>query len=264
MEHFTPTLGIKDTSRNIKEYVKTYNDELWRIFKPLIPFIAVLHLFDAVISDLFFPNSKNGFVLGGLVVSYFYTCLVISWHRVVIEGPNNYTPMNPFKPKRHELVFIGMGFLIGICSFLLIGVPFIGGAVLKIYALSLVGLLMILVVIYVAYRLCFYFPAKAVNADITLGKAFDLSKGYLLNIMGASFLASLKIIGFMVLYILGAGVLVAVVMGVTGSSDFSFTAKFILGVPVNLYFQPILTVIGVTALSNFYLYAVQNPQKRAL
>ncbi|PCJ03191.1 MAG: hypothetical protein COB14_00205 [Alphaproteobacteria bacterium] len=30
---------------------------------------------------------------------------------------------------------------------------------------------------------------------------------------------------------------------------------------LKLYFEPLLTVIGVTALSNYYLYAIQNEER---
>ena len=37
--------------------------------------------------------------------------------------------------------------------------------------------------------------------------------------------------------------------------------QFLFAAPIHLFFNPILTILGVTILSNYYQYALQNPRK---
>ncbi len=261
MRPFTPTLGARDTSKNVKEFVKDNKEIFWKILKPLLPWIVGLHLVDAVLTAIFFAESERGFALGSLVASYFYTCLVITWHRVVIHGPDNYITMNPFKPKRHELVFIGMGILLTILGGLLVALSiaaFLIHAVLGVLAVitALLG------ITYLGYKFCFYFPAKAVDNSIKLKDSFYLTQGYFWTFMGAVFLAPLKYIFFLLLYfIIAFPILGGIIMMTSGSSSISIIANllgFAISIPIIAYLIPLLYVIGVTVLSNYYQHAIQN------
>ncbi len=260
MQHFTPTLFSKETGKNVRGFVKEHNDELLKIIKPLAPFIAGLYLFDAIISEFFFTQSEHEFSLGMILATYFYMCLVISWHRVVIKGPENYTPMNPFKPKRHELAFIGVGILIGILI-LIVAVVFVGSAAfMQSGVMGVVAAIAIVAAIYASYRLMFYFPAKAVGASITLREAFDMTKGYLWKIICASFRASIRLVLIALLYSMILAGLSFSYAYIAHTVSGAYLLGFILGLPLILYIQPLLTVLGVTVLSNYYLHAVQNPK----
>ena len=196
MEHFTPSFYVIETSKNVKNFVKEHGYEFWKIFKPLSFFIVGCYLFDAVMSDLYFSYSETTFGIGGIIASYFYTCLAISWHRVVINGPDNYVPMNPFKPKKHEFAFVGASFLIGVGFSIIVFIA----ATLKSPVMIFAMIAVFLVAIYLALRLMFYFPAKAVNAQITLREAYSLSKGYLWKISNACFFASFRLMMLVFLY----------------------------------------------------------------
>jgi hypothetical protein len=260
MKNYQPTLDISETAKNITFFREANMSAFWEIYRPLIPYILALNFLDAVISDIYFSESKNGFGLGGLVAAYFTTVLVISWHRVIIHGPDNYEPMNLFKPQKHELVFIGMGVLIAFgVSLVSFGLIF-GAAMTKSVVIIFLAVLAVFALIYGAYRLCFYFPAQAVNASITLNQAFRMTKGYLWKLIASSLWASSKIL---LLYIALVVVGIVVFLGLIAivGEGFSYTLGFFLvGIISAVYFQPLLTIIGVTALSNYYLYEMQNKQ----
>lgn len=105
---WNPTLNATETGRDVRAFVKQFTPVFWRILKPLLPWMIACHLLDAIVTPLFFAPDGE-FKLGTILSAYFYTSLVISWHRVVIEGPDHAIPMNPFKPQRHEWTFIGVG-----------------------------------------------------------------------------------------------------------------------------------------------------------
>ena len=255
MSHFEPTLGAGVTGICAREFVKSHMGEFWAIFKPLFPFIAGLHLLDAVVADAF--SFENGFFIGGVIALYFSTVLAISWHRVVIQGPDNYTPMNPFNPQRHEWAFIGMGIATFCFVFLVAFVSVYGAASTE--SLVMVGLAAIvtLFAMYFSYRLSFYFPAKAVNAEITVDQAFCLTKGYVLKLLGATLAAAWPIVLAVIVWGIIAGVLVSILP----SDNAMNTVGFIMALPMTTFFQPVMTVLGVTVLSNYYLYSLQNDSR---
>lgn len=261
MEKYQPTLGARETARNIKGFIAENKAEFWKIFKPLMPYIIVLALLDVVITDLYMPESDNGFPLGSVISGYFFSVLAISWHRVVINGVDNYEPMNPFKPKRHELMFIVMGFVIAI-GMIVAGVALVAiSYMMGVMAAAVVVMIALIGFTFVFFRLCLYFPAKAVNAEITLRQVFDLSKGYLWKCMNASFFASLKMMILLFVYMI-VMVVVMVPVYMSGSGVVPMAAfEFILTLPMVIYFSPILTIIGVTVLSNYYLYALQHQEQ---
>ena len=260
MDHYQPTFESKETARNVEDFIDATKSEFWKIFTPLMPFIAACHILDAVISDLFFAESKNGFALFSIIAAYFVTALVITWHRVVIHGPDNYTPMNPFKPKRHELVFVGMGFLLGVIIGGIGGGFVLGAIVTASSIMSLLAAVVIFALIYMFYRVCFYFPARAVNSGITLSQAFRLTNGYLWKIISSTFRAALYPILILLGFSLIMGVLLALVLAFLPLGGAIEVLSLMVVLPVKLYFEPLLTIIGVTALSNYYLYAIQNEE----
>lgn len=261
MSRLIPTLGARDTSKNIKDFLKTNRSILWGLVKSLAPWIAGLTLFDIIVTHMFFPDSKNGFMLGQLISGYFYTALVISWHRVAIHGPENFTPMDPFKPQKHELVFIGMGMLLFVSA---IAAGALAGATVFIHpVIAIVSVAIIMIAaMYLGYKICFYFPAKAVNNSITFKESYSLTKGYFWKLMAAYFLASFKYIIGMILYMILMTVFFILVATITGealeNSALESILAFMFTLPILLYFYPLFYAVGVTALSNYYQHAIQN------
>ena len=255
-----PTFAIRETSRNIKDFMANNQDAFWRILKPLLPWIILLHFVDIVMTLLYFSDSQNGFIGGSLIASYFYSCLVISWHRVVIFGADRTEIMNPFKPKKHELVFVGVGLLLMVLAFVAGVLSALSFLVLKNMILTAIVIgVVILCAMYLGYRICFYFPAKATDNSISLGEAFRLTKGYFWKVMTVPFLAALKPILIMFLYLLGAGIIAGVIVTLLGNDQVvSSIFQFVVFLPVIGYFYPVLYTIFVVSVSNYYLHALQN------
>ena len=264
MRPFDATYGIKETARNTKEFIADHMEVFWNIFKPLAPYIIGLLLFDAFINALFFtPDPETGkkieFSLGQLISNYFFACLIISWHRVVLDGPDRFTPMNPFKPQKSEWAFIGMSILVFL-------IPFFAGVIGGILtaatngaALAIIILIaLILVAILIMLKVVFYFPSKATGNTITLKQSFKMTDGYIIRMFCANILAALKPFLIMMAYLILAGVLVGSLAFAAQNSAFTSFLGFVYAMPIVLYFQPLLTIIGVTVLSNYYQHALQN------
>ena len=271
MLHFTPTLGIKDTAKNSKSFIKGNKDVFWAILKPLLPFIIVFSILDVFVTELLMPiNKKTGepyeFPGGGLIASYFLTCLAITWHRVVIHGPDNYESMNPFNPRKSELAFVGMGILLFMSMFL--GGALIGFSIALIDSALLALLLVFLPLgLYLWTKFMFYFPAKATGRHITLGQSFKMTTGYVWKLLAASFLAYLKLLFIMFGLLILLMVLLTTVYAFGLPEAYENSAEIILislfTLPTAGLIQPLFTVIWVTVLSNYYQYVMQNEQQPA-
>ncbi|PCI54898.1 MAG: hypothetical protein COB36_08555 [Alphaproteobacteria bacterium] len=283
---YQATLYVSKTRYNVSDFVRNNKKELWKIFLPLLPFILGLHVLDAVISDLYYSDGENragilgnlilngedteGFFIGEMISGYFFVCLAISWHRLVIQGIDTYTPMKPFSPKKYELVFVGAWLLACVVSvlftpFYALGMSYLLSMGVKIpesewLSFSLYILLYFLMT-YIFYRCCFYFPAKAVNAKITLKKAFSLSGGHLWRLFFVMFRTMFLWTFFFVAYVYIALLAYAGIHHYLQISSLEYVISLILYLPMVLYVEPILIVLGVTALSNYYLYALQNEER---
>lgn len=281
---YQATLHVSKTRYNVSDFVRNNKKDLWNIFLPLLPFILGLHLLDAVISDLYYSDGERGigifmrylsnkdtdaFEIGALLSNYFLVCLVISWHRFVIQGVDSYMPMKPFAPKKHELAFIGLGILGNVIYLLFMNLY----ARVMFYLLSmgdeapvsqgytvLFFWIFFSLTMYILYRFCLYFPAKAVNAKITLRKAFSLSGGHLWRLFFVTIRATFMWGLLALAYALSASMASIAIQSFFQISSWEYVVSFILYLPLLLYFAPILTVLGVTALSNYYLYAIQNEE----
>jgi hypothetical protein len=257
MRPYTPTLGARETGKNTREFVKDNNQTLWTIAKPLIPWIVGFYLLDTIITIFFFPESKNGFQLFSIFAGFLFTVLVITWHRVVIHGPDNYTPMNMFKPKRHEWAFIGMGILLGILFFI---ATLLSGITMSIN-IALGSILLIITVLgamYLWFRFCFYFPAKAVDNSITLKQSFKMTNGYFWKVMGATFFGFWRIVLIMMTIIFASTFFIEFLTGDTDNAMLTHGFTLLTNIPLLIYFYPITYTLGVTIVSNYYQHALQN------
>lgn len=279
--YFQPTAGYKDTAKNVYTYVKDHLDVFWDIFKPLIPYIAICIFLDALITEYYMgvnpkTGQKNPFFLFTIVAHYFNTCLIVSWHRVIIHGPDRYEPMKPFKPKKSELIFIGMGIavLVGvlICSIIIGASTLFFAIISKSLGTSFGGLFPIIAGLFVfAFatwcfaRASFYFPSKATGDTLSIGEAFKLTHGYAWRLIIVPLLSMWKVILASIIYLALGFVVLMVAIMITGGEDGLISAGlgaviagFIYNAPIHFFFTPIMTIITITVLSNYYQYAVQN------
>jgi len=259
--YFKPTLEAREAGIEARGFVKANMKTFWDLWKPLLPWIIGASVLDLAITTLFFANSEGGFGLFGALSGYFYAVLIISWHRVTIDGPDKFTPMSPFKPQRHEWVYIGVyaGLFIGL-TLACVAVVLVTARMFGEIAAVLATFVFIIAGFFVGFRLCLYFPAKAINADITLKEAFAMSEGYLWKLLVASFHATIFVLLGMMGYMLAAGLVGGLTGGLIVSGDQApglgtIFFAYLLMMPVDLFFVPVMTVLGVTLLSNYYMLA---------
>ncbi len=237
-----------------------------------MPYILALTVLDVLIN--FFLAQKGiskeyrEIGIGEIISGYFFSCLMVSWHRVVIHGPDRYEPMNPFKPKLSEWAFIGMGVLIFLIAGF-VGGLFIGGfSVIAAHMQSphIFALIfpVIVLIVYCIIRYSFYFPAKATENSITLKQSILMSKGYVWKLFASNILAALKTFFIMIGYLIIGIVVLGMISGVAAVAfqiDPKAVGQFLglfLALPIVLYFQPLLAIIGITVLSNYYQHALQT------
>ncbi len=258
MYKYKPTLAAGETGKNMRQYVKDHQSTFWEILKPLLPFIIGAGLLDVVLTDIFTTDEKEiSSPIGGLIAAYFMTALIISWHRVVIHGPENFVAMNPFKPKKNEIKYLAVGIGLGILSTII--AILIGLTALLNPAIMVIGLLIFLpMLIFIGFRISFYFPALATDMPIPLGKAFSMSKGYIWKLFAAGFYATWRLILAVFVYSIIMMLLITAIVFVGGGESLTLSVvAYIFALPLVAFIQPLLTVIGVTGLSNYYQHALQ-------
>ncbi len=208
-----------------------------------------------------------------LGMGYITAAFAISWHRLVLLGSQQYQPMNLFKPEKNEIHFILLMMVLTHIIPFAIGFTYgfiAGGSSISINAVMSLSLFIGYVVwIYLFYKFIFYFPAKAVNQSITLGQSFKMTNGYFWKLFWTSIRAIVKTMLWMVLFMFVGGIAISILTAILvfglglfgGHDDFSGTmmlAAQLVNIPLYVYFVPLMIVIGVTVISNYYQHALQN------
>lgn len=272
MPYFEPAFEIGDATKKVKSFMQENKQVFWEVYGLLMPYFL-----GCVLVDIFgAPFLGRWFLLfTDIFLVYLTFSLIITWHRVVINGVDNYVPVNLLLPEKGELAFMGMGLLLAILA--VIGFKIIGliGAFAGPLGAKIFIILSIFPAIFIFLRLSFYFPAKATDSLLTLQQAYKLSEGYIWKILSVGILSQLRMILILILYL----IVLAIVLSVVAKGLFSafsvtehintefinfvaagmliFLGK-ILTLPISLYIQPLMTVYGVTVLSNYYQHAIQN------
>lgn len=260
MRHFTPTAGIRETGDNVRGFVRENMDVFWRILKPLLPYIVGFYVLDLLIALAVGGPAHEAVPIGRLMGAYFYAVLAVSWNRAVLEGPENFTPMNPLNPQRHELLFIGALVLLSLAMMMVISVGILLFSALAGAAGQAFGLLAgLIAAVYLMLRASFCFPALAVNAQLSPRQSFAMTKGCVKALLLSSVLASFRIYALLLLY----GFLAGALLGVTAEQSQNAAPvisvlSFLLGLPLIVYFQPLLAVINVTVVSSYYQHVLRS------
>lgn len=269
MSNFEPVFNTRDAARYAREFVRSHMPVFWHIFKPLMPFIAICYFIDTILLAYF----KISFPLGSIGAAYFMFALAISWHRVIIHGAQDYKAVNPFNPQKDELRFMGMAMGVAIAFVLSIMIAAGVGALIAPAFGFLFGAAVALIGVQYLFRISFYFPARATGTLITLKQSSQMTKGVCLKIFSANFLATWRVMLAMIAYmIIFMGMIMGVLMinlmqGPSALDDpeldvpaIVHLVMYLFNMPISLYFEPLITVIGVTILSNYYQYVMRNNQ----
>ena len=152
-----------------------------KILMPVLPFLlCVLAL--QIAAELYFASGSIKSVLVGIlgIMGVPLNALIaIPWHRAYLRSPTDDIYVSINNLTKHEYAFIY--FATGAASL---------GVLLNIPS-GLVGFFFAVAAQFFMIRLIFFFPAKAVDSDITLKEAYHLSKGYYWKFLRKSFLALL-------------------------------------------------------------------------
>lgn len=143
-------------------YVSTYRNTLVKVLA--IPFLLYL-LID--IAELYVQGNLS-FVLLSIASVAVNTIMAVSTHRVILIGPEDVTPMSAFNWSNRETRFVAYGILMGVMLVVvmlpLLLIPQVGGFI----ALPIVA--------WLVARLSLIFPAIAVDENVSLSKAWELSR----------------------------------------------------------------------------------------
>lgn len=253
------TYDIVETGRNVRLYIKENHTPFWDALKPLLPWIIGFYALDMVL-DMLVPLEKADYRIGALISSYFYSCFCITCHRIILWGPYQGQPVNPFNPEKTDLAFIGMG--IG----LFLGMVLLGVGVGVLAALTgtaglIIGAVIGVVGIVFFIKAAFYFPAKAVKRHMSLTESFTATNGYILKLMGAPFVAVWRLLLAVLIYAIAASILAGMIVMVLGPEIQNITGPvvgFLVMLPMIIYFQPLLYALSIGVLSNYYQHSIQN------
>ncbi len=304
MKYYDVALKPTDVSENVRAFVKQHQPEFIHLVKKLGVYILVLmaltfvtqhyatiemeeqlvtlqadmeaHGDDASFGDVMgsinnlqaemyaSPYTWAGFILQ-LLIAYVYAVIAISWHRLVLLGPDHSEPMDIWSPQKHEKDFIFVLMLVSLIIPNVFNYLMISGMSTTPGAMGLAAIIFTVMFIYLSFKICFYFPARAVNSDMDMSTSFRLTKGYFWKLLWAYIRASIRVIGLLLLYYMVASMAIMPLVfmsGTDGGMVATNIAGFLIALPVMLYFQPLLTVLGVTVLSNYYQHAMQNVATR--
>lgn len=290
--YFTPTLSSKETSKNVRDFVEGHRSELVQLMKSVLPLLiflvcanACVQYFmnlDAVqyISDVKVPETVPDIIqlmtdiqihsYGKILtwvsfviqigIGYCFAVVAVSWHRLVLLGRNNYTPMSLLNPQRHELEFVIMWTILG---------TILPASMVFLFKIDIWLLVMMLIIFpYLFFKASFYFPAKALDSNVSLRASFQLTNGYFVKFSFAMIRACIRIGA---VYALVALIISSVATSLAQqwygeqiTSDLvrsmyeQLIGQPIMSVIIVFLFQPVLTVLGVTVLSNYFQHAMQN------
>ncbi|MBU0859680.1 MAG: hypothetical protein KJ667_07060 [Alphaproteobacteria bacterium] len=260
---FKPTDGARATTKNVIGYLRDNAGMFWHFLKPYLPWLLGAEILRGALAIT--VNTGTGDVAAEIICAYTMTCFVITWHRVLIFGPQRAEIINPLRPEMTVMRFIGVSLLF-IVSFVVVGAAI--GVVVGALLTQQAHLLSILIVavsvtaaIWAATRMCLYFPALAVGAGLTLPQAFRLGRGFVGPIMVTQFLLTLCMIPIWLLSVL---LITPIVMLVADDSEVfpdtlaEHIANLFITLPLTLLLVPILTAVTAMVITNFYLRAIER------
>lgn len=268
---FQPTFGICETARNVKTFCKENKAHFRKLLIPLLPSLVISGMIPYTPFSEMLRNVLTVLIL--LFQTYLYTILAVQWHRFTILGPDSDQEIKIFEKKMgvwHYLGFVLIIFLI----FLAIMLPSILITYVFHTAIStpilIIGIFSFwLIATYITSRIGIVLPSIAVGNYLTIKDAFALSKGIVSKIIFASMVATAKplllTLANLLLYFIIVGIFAAnnpeFEKTVDTNIGFSILTNIVF-LPMLVYLQPWMTILGVTSLSNYYLWATQNAEKQ--
>lgn len=257
--------GIKETAAMTKRFVKG------NIRKPLISLFPYWLVFSFIVA---MDNTEKPtyLTLAIIPVTYISILLATNFHRAYMRNHET-GAINPLKPTRDDGRFIGVTFII--LFLLAIIATVMGGIGYAIGAqtgLVIAILLFIPVSLFIGLRLAFVYPDRATGGTLPLKAAFQMSRGLVWRILITPIVAGWKWLLAAALWA-GASAIIATIIapkvldenGIAVPDMNSLTFKitnFVLSIPAQYCVMFYYTALVVTVLSNYYLWAKNNPYRK--
>jgi hypothetical protein len=273
-------LTSREVALDARMFVRSNLGWVWEAMKPILPYIIVFSL-AGLAAEVYFPidkhelkNYSKSYLLIGVagpisvsfILSYFWACFAMSWHRIVLLGPRRENLVSPLSlPPGSRGFFLAfyfislLPFLLGVSGGIIFGIL----AYFKVTALTvtggLIGLSLIVLGVYKALQFSFLLPARSVGVNLTRAGAKKVSKGLLWTFVVASARATWRQALLSVLVIVLIILVASVVQFILkiGEHELELLANFLLFAPT-FYFQAIFLALNVTLLSFLYQWSVQN------
>lgn len=270
MTPFKPTLGIRETLRNIIGYTSANAAIYWDFFKVYIPYLFILPAIGLALTvggGLYETEHKlSGMTLMQIPQAYIMFCLALNWYRLMILGTVGLKPVNPLAPSRQDMGYIGtvVGFMAVILITSLI-LAVISGA-LKAAIGTAAGVIFFcvcfLALTFICLRLTFFFPAKAVSAGFTLRQAYILSKGYVLRCVVTQLILLAPCYMLILLAAAILSLLKYIFVGLPPEGTIPTTGQFVADYFITVFsgcvMTPVILLLTMASITNYYLYAAQN------
>lgn len=282
-----------EASLNARLFVTEHKDVLWSMVRGLSPYFLMLGFLGSLagyisslgmqesianlprsesgrplMNDAFFAFMRDSYtdpmsILGAvlqIMLVYVSAVLGINWYRFALSPSQDFVPMNIFRPQKSELHYVAILAVVNLLPVLGLYIFSYGHFI----ATVICGIFIILSWV-LCIRMGFIFPALAMNHEAGLSEIYKLNKGYFWKIVFSMMRVLVRILGIYILYVL----LTSMVLSVIGLKDdlwdgsINFTnaiAGFIIDIPLYLYFAPIIMVLSITVLANFYAHALQSKE----
>lgn len=274
-EVYEPTEKSWATVKNAFSYAWKNKGLVWKLILFYGPFLLLAFLLNAVAQVTSMEQYAHwaffGLIaaLGDFILSVFVPIFVaVTWHRIVINGPEEVKFSNPLAPKRRDWKFLGFWFLIGFIALIFMSALAGGAAFLAVMLYSTIPAVSLLVVLfgialfvygmYAATRVSFIFPSIATDHNYPIKTIWRMSKGLVMKLWGAGFLSMLVMIPLTILFVAFPAVLAFLISIVAGGKAMFAILGVLILAPIFIFIQVFFSVIGITLLSNYFMIAKQK------
>lgn len=264
---YEPQETIWRTTGAIFAYLKNNLRLVWASIKYYIPYLLIF--IALALSHQFFAETLEmkvlGFfllVLGLLGKACIMPFLAITWHRIVLQGPDNFRFANPLRPHKSEWKFMGFGALLfmtlTILAAAVTGLPLFVKDYVSTGGVVLLMLIGVSFVFYFGVRASLVFPSIAVEGAHSFREVFQLSKGFFWKIILTIFLSMICFMLIMLVLMIPFFIIMMIVSAFLVHLPFFGILAMTLSAIVQILSESMGTIIGVMVLSNYYAVITQK------
>lgn len=272
---YEPTEKSWATVKNAFSYAWKNKKLVWKLILFYGPFLLLALLLNAVAQVTSMEQYAHwaffGLIaaLGDFILSVFVPIFVaVTWHRIVINGPEEVKFSNPLAPKKRDWKFLGFWLLIGFIAFVFMSVLIGGGTFLAVtfYAVApavsllvvLLGITLFVYGVYAASRFSLVLPSVATDHNYPIKTIWRMSKGLIMKLWGAGFLSMLVMIPLTILFVAFPAIIAFLISAVAGGKAMFAILGVLVLAPIFIFMQVFFSVIGITLLSNYFMVAKQR------